>query len=292
MANIVEKKPTVAQFLGSTSVKKYVEGVLKERAGQFVTSLVSMANLTPGLRDCVPETLMYCGLKAASLNLPLDNNLGFAYAVPYKNHGTGIVEAQFQIGYKGIVQLGQRTGQYKSMNVINIHQGELTAWDPFTEELELNIGQDQGARANLPIIGYAAVFTLLNGFKKVSYWPIERVEAHAKRFSKAYNNGPWKTDFNAMARKTVLKEMLSKWGPLSTEMAEAVKFDQSVVKRAEDGAEYPDYVDGGLVEDVALLPESGIEAEFKAEQDKKKTNEELDAEILAMEEADAKANKK
>ena len=287
MANIVEKKPTVAQFLGSTNVKKYVEGVLKERAGQFVTSLVSMANLTPGLKNCEPESLMYCGLKAASLNLPLDNNLGFAYAVPYGK------EAQFQIGYKGLVQLGQRTGQYKSMNVINVHQGELITWDPFTEELELNIVQDQGARANLPITGYAAVFTLLNGFKKVSYWPIERVEDHAERFSKAYKNGPWKTDFNAMARKTVLKDMLSHWGPLSTEMAEAVKFDQSVVKHTEDGAEYPDYVDGGLVEDAALLPaESSIEAEFKASQANKKTNSELDAEILAMEEADAKANKK
>ena len=282
MANIVEKKPTVAQFLGSVNVKKYIEGVLKERAGQFVTSLVSMANLTPGLRDCNPESLMYCGMKAASLNLPLDNNLGFAYAVPYGK------EAQFQIGYRGFVQLGQRTGQYQSMNVINIHKGELISWDPFTEILELEINQDQVYKANLEVIGYAAVFTLINGFKKVSYWPIARVEAHAKRFSKAYNNGPWKTDFHAMARKTVLKEMLSKWGPLSTEMAEAVKFDQAVVKHDESGTEYPEYVDGATVEDVTLLPESGIDAEFKAEQERKASLA-LDAKIAAMEAADVKA---
>ena len=282
MANIVEKKPTVAQFLGSVNVKKYIEGVLKERAGQFVTSLVSMANLTPGLRDCNPESLMYCGMKAASLNLPLDNNLGFAYAVPYGK------EAQFQIGYRGFVQLGQRTGQYQSMNVINIHKGELINWDPFTEILELEINQDQVYKANLEVIGYAAVFTLTNGFKKVSYWPIARVEAHAKRFSKAYNNGPWKTDFHAMARKTVLKEMLSKWGPLSTEMAEAVKFDQAVVKHDEGGNEYPEYVDGAMVEDATLLPESGIDAEFKAEQERKASLA-LDAKIAAMEAADVKA---
>lgn len=276
MSNIVEKKQTVAQFFGSVNTKKYVESVLKERAGQFVTSLVSMANLTPGLRDCNPETLMFCGLKAASLNLPLDNNLGFAYAVPYGK------EAQFQIGYRGFVQLGQRTGLYKNMNVINIHQGELISWDPFTEELVLEMMQDQDARAKLPVIGYAAVFILMNGFKKVSYWPIARVEAHARRFSKAFNNGPWKTDFNAMARKTVLKEMLSHWGPMSTEMAEAVKFDQSIIRKNVDGTEYPDYVDGDVVAtDIKALPESNIEAEFRAEQERKAMNIKLDAEIVA-----------
>jgi len=277
MANIVQQKQTVAQYFGSVNIKKYVESVLKDRAGQFVTSLVSMANLTPGLKECNPETLMFCGMKAASLNLPLDNNLGFAYAVPYGK------EAQFQIGYRGFVQLGQRTGQYKNMNVINVHDGELKSWDPFTEELELEIMQDQEARAKTTVIGYAAVFTLMNGFKKVSYWPIARVEAHAKRFSKAYNNGPWKTDFHAMARKTVLKEMLSKWGPLSTEMAEAVKFDQSVIRKSDDGSEYPDYIDGDVVE-TKSLPESSIEAEFKAEQERKAAFEReeslrLDAEL-------------
>jgi len=286
MANIVVKNPTVAQYLGSVDIKRYIEGVLKERAGQFVTSLVSMANLTPGLKLCDPETLMYCGLKAASLNLPLDNNLGFAYAVPYGK------EAQFQIGYKGLVQLGQRTGQYKNMNVINIHQGELISWDPFAEELELAINQDQEARAKLPVIGYAAVFTLLNGFKKICYWPEARVEAHAKRFSKAYNGGPWKTDFHAMARKTVLKDMLSHWGPLSTEMAEAVKFDQSVIRKTDAGEEYPDYIDGSLVDDVQSLPESSVEAEFKAEQERKKAfdaeeSRRLDAELVAREGANA-----
>ena len=274
--NLAVKKTTVAQFLGSINMKNYIEGVLKERAPQFVTSLVSMANLTPGLRDCDPETLMFCGLKAASLNLPLDNNLGFAYAVPY-----GKV-CQFMIGYRGFVQLAMRTGQYKSMNVINIHQGELLSWDPFTEELELEIMQDQEARAKLPIIGYAAVFTLLNGFKKVSYWPTERVEAHARKFSKAFNNGPWKSDYNAMARKTVLKDMLNHWGPASVEVATAVKFDQSVIKRDEGGNEYPEYVDS-TSEEVHALPESNIDAEFRLAQEAKAESLRIDAELAAKE---------
>jgi len=188
--------------------------------------------------------------------------------------------------YRGFVQLAMRTGQYKSMNVINIHEGELISWDPFTEEIELKMIQDQEARAKFPIIGYASVFILLNGFKKVSYWPEARVLAHAKRFSKAFNSGPWKTDYNAMARKTVLKDMLSHWGPASTEIAEAVKFDQSVVKRGDDGSEYPDYVDG-TSEEIKELPESSIDAEFREAQELKAMNQKLDAEIAAKEEADA-----
>ena len=290
MTDLVVKKPTVAQFLGSTNVKKYVESVLKERAGQFVTSLVSLANITPALKNCEPETLMYCGLKAASLNLPLDNNLGFAYAIPFKRKIKNdknvvideITEAQFMLGYRAFVQLGQRTGLYKVMNTINIHKGELISWDPFTEELVLDLNQDLVARAKLPVIGYAGVFELLNGFKKVSYWPKERVLAHAQRFSKTFNNGPWQTDFDAMARKTVLKDMLSHWGPMSTEMAQAVKFDQAVIRKDEGGEPYPDYVDGDVVE-VKELPESSVEAEFKAEQARKAESLRLDAELTAKE---------
>ncbi|HZK84879.1 MAG TPA: recombinase RecT [Desulfosporosinus sp.] len=291
---IAVKKPTVAQFLGSVNVKKYIEGVLKERAPQFVTSLVSMANITPSLKNCVPETLMYCGLKAASLNLPLDNNLGFAYAIPFKrkvkndkNVVTGeVTEAQFMLGYRAFVQLGQRTGLYKVMNVIDIHKGELISWDPFTEVLELELNKDLVYRAKLDVIGYAGVFELMNGFKKVSYWPKERVTAHAQRFSKTFNNGPWQSDFNAMARKTVLKDMLNHWGPMSTEIAQAVKFDQSVIRKDDDGEEYPDYVDIAG-EELKELPENSIDAEFKAEQERKASLE-LDAKIAAMEDADAK----
>lgn len=251
---------TVAQYLNSDNTKKYLESVLKDRAGQFITSLVSLSNLTPNMVNCEPKTLMYCGLKAASLNLPLDNSLGFAYAIPYGK------SAQFQMGYKGYVQLAQRTGQYRRINVIDVRQGELKKWDTFTEELELEMIQDQSLRDKATVIGYAGMFELVNGYRKVSYWTKERVEKHAKRFSKTYNNGPWKTDFDAMAKKTVIKDLLSKWGPLSTEIMEAIKFDNSVIHKNDDGSETPEYVDVQFEATEEKFPSSGLAEEFAQEQ--------------------------
>jgi recombination protein RecT len=228
---------TVASYLNNDKVKKYLESVLKDRAGQFITSLVSMSNLTPGLAKCDPNTLMQCGLKAASLNLPLDNNLGFAYAIPYSN------KASFQMGYKGFIQLAQRTGQYKTINAVAVKEGELTKWEPFTEELEITMNQDAVKREKLPVIGYAAILRLNNGFEKKIYWSRAEVLAHAKRFSKTFGNGPWQTDFDKMAMKTVLKDLISKYGPMSVELQEAIKFDQAVIKEDAEGNQYPEYPD-------------------------------------------------
>ncbi len=262
---------TVAQFLNADTTKKYLDGILKQRAGQFVTSLVSLSNLTPGLTGADPRTLMYCGLKAASLNLPLDNNLGFAYAIPYNNKkddGKGgeikVLEAQFQLGYRGYVQLAQRTGQYKNINVIDVRVGELEKWDQFTEELTLCLIDDLEKRIKQPVIGYAGYFELLNGYRKTTYWTKDRVMQHAKRFSKAFKFGPWQTDFDQMAKKTVIKELLSKWGPLSTEIIDAVKFDQAVI-REKEGAETPDYIDvpGDFVVDATNESSGDLEAEFQ-----------------------------
>lgn len=227
---------TVASYLNNDKVKNYLESILKDRAGQFITSLVSMSNLTPGLSKCEPNSLMQCGLKATSLNLPLDNNLGFAYVIPYSN------KAQFQMGYKGFIQLAQRTGQYKTINVVPVKEGELKKWDSFNEELEIEMVEDS-KREKLPTIGYAAIFKLINGFEKKIYWSRAEVLTHAKRFSKTFGNGPWQTDFDKMAMKTVLKDLISKYGPMSVELQEAIKFDQSIIKQAEDGSEYPEYPD-------------------------------------------------
>lgn len=256
---------TISQYLNSDSVKKHVEGILKERAPQLMTSLISLANLTPGLAKCEPKTLLYCGMKAASLNLPLDNNLGFAYAVPYNNNKTRVTEAQFQAGYRAFIQLAQRSGQYKKINVLEIRQGELKTWDPFTEELELVLIEDIDKREKLAVIGYAGMFELLNGFKKVTYWPKDRILKHAKRFSKTFNKGPWQTDFDAMAKKTVIKELISKWGPMSIQLQETVKFDQSVIRENDDGAEIPDYIDAQFeAEDETTEPsQDDLEAEFQ-----------------------------
>lgn len=238
MSNLPAKQLTVSSYLNQDQVRKHLDSMLKERAGQFITSLVSLSNLTKGLEKCDPKTLLYCGLKAASMDLPLDNNLGFAYAVPYGQ------SAQFQIGYRGLIQLAQRTGQYKSINVIEIRAGELENWDVLNETLTLVIIEDVEKREKQPVVGYVSTFELINGFRKTVYWSRAKVEAHGKRFSKTYNNGPWKSDFDAMAKKTVLKELLSKWGPLSIKMQEAIKFDQAVIRKDEEtGEEIPDYMD-------------------------------------------------
>ena len=256
---------TISQYLNRVDVKKHIESILKDRAPQLITSLISLSNLTPGLAKCDPKTLLYCGMKAASLNLPLDNNLGFAYAVPFTNHKTGVTEAQFIAGYRAFIQLAQRSGQYKKINVIEVKTGELKKWDPFTEELELVLIEDVDKRESLPVIGYAAMFELLNGFSKTSYWPKDRVLKHAKRFSKTFNKGPWQTDFDMMAKKTVIKDLIGKWGPMSIELQEAIKYDQAVIRETEDGTEVPDYIDAQFeAKDDPEPPQNDLQAEFEA----------------------------
>jgi recombination protein RecT len=260
---------TVAQYLSNGNVKKYLEGVLKERATQFITSLVSLSNLTPGLSKCDPNSIMQCGLKAASMNLPLDNNLGFVYAIPYGD------KAQFQMGYRGYIQLAQRTGQYKTINVIDIRAGELVSWDEFGEVLEVCTIKDKNARSKQAVVAYAAVFELLNGFRKVVFWTKEEVLFHAKKFSKTFNKGPWQTDFDAMAKKTVLKDMLSKWGPMSIEMQDAIKFDQAVIKTNDDGTQEPEYIDttDGVIETTCEVVPDAVDDEFKKFQEQKKVEQ-------------------
>jgi recombination protein RecT len=287
MANntaLATRQMSISQYLNSDNVKKHVEGILKDRAPQLMTSLISLSNLTPGLKDCDPKTLLYCGMKAASMDLPLDNSLGFVYAIPYKRGE--IVEAQFQPGYRAYIQLAQRTGQYKMINVLEIKVGELISWDPFTEELKLQLIPDQEKRDQVAVLGYAAMFELLNGFKKTIYWPKEKVLKHAKRFSKTYNKnqdrfasynkykkewipGTWETDFDAMAKKTVIKELISKWGPMSIQLQEAVKFDQAVIRETDDGTEVPDYVDAQYEVDAKEVPENDLEAEFQRDWEEK-----------------------
>lgn len=266
---IAARQMSISQYLNSDNVKKHVEGILKDRAPQLITSLISLSNLTPGLAKCDPKTLLYCGMKAASLNLPLDNNLGFAYAIPFNNKKAGAVEAQFMAGYRAYIQLAQRSGQYKRINALEIKVGELVKWDPFTETLELQLINDQEQRDKAAVLGYAAMFELLNGFTKTIYWSKDKILKHAKRFSKTFSNGPWQTDFDAMAKKTVIKELISKWGPMSIQLQEAIKFDQAVIRETDDGTEVPDYVDAQHEVDVKEVPENDLEAEFQRDWEEK-----------------------
>lgn len=225
----------------------YLRQVLGKNATGFVTSLTSIVSNNMALQNCEPLSLMYVGIKAAALNLPLDPNLGFAYAIPYYNGKAKKTEAQFQMGYKGFVQLAIRSGQFKAINVTDVREGEYQGEDLLTGELKITIADGREQRK---VVGYAAYMRLVNGFEKSLYWSVEKVEAHAKQYSQTYsstkdyirNSSKWTTDFDAMAKKTVLKMLLSKYAPLSIEMQNAIQYDQAVFN-SDGGNEYLDNAD-------------------------------------------------
>ncbi|PRR77662.1 recombination and repair protein RecT [Clostridium liquoris] len=209
---------TVKGLLESPAIKKRFEEVLKQRAPQYMSSIVNLVNGDANLKKCDQMSVIASCMVAATLDLPVDKNLGYAWVVPYGN------KAQFQLGYKGYVQLALRTGQYKSINVIEIHEGELIEWNPLTEELRIDFEKKKSDA----IIGYAGYFELINGFRKSTYWTKEQITKHKNKFSKS--DFGWKKDFDAMAKKTVLRNMLSKWGILSIEMQNAYTADQETIK--------------------------------------------------------------
>ncbi|OMI06408.1 recombinase RecT [Bacillus paralicheniformis] len=206
-------------LLKSPKVLKRFEEVLGKRATQFTASILSLYNSEETLRKAEPMSIVSAAMVAATLDLPVDKNLGYAWIVPYGG------KAQFQLGYKGYIQLALRTGQYKYINCIPVHEGELQKWNPLTEEIEIDFEK----RESEDVIGYAAYFELLNGFRKTVYWTKAQVEKHKKKFSKS--NFGWGKDWDAMALKTVLKSMLSKWGILSVEMQKAVIEDEESRER-------------------------------------------------------------
>lgn len=227
---------TLRGLLESPAYKGRFEEILGKRTPQFVSSVLSVGN-TLGA-DCDPRSIVTAAMTAATLDLPVDKNLGFAWIVPYKDYGNK--KAQFQMGYKGYIQLGLRTGQYRRMNARAINAEALGGFDEVGEPvIHWELIDDAQ-----PAVGYVFAFTLINGFTKVSYWPRQRVEEHAKKFSKSYNgNSPWKSNFDAMALKTVIKNELARWGILSVEMQQAIKFDQATVDDIGAAPYYPDGTD-------------------------------------------------
>ena len=239
----------------------YLRQVLGKNATGFVTSLTSIVSNSVNLQMCEPLSLMYVGIKAAALNLPLDPNLGFAYAIPYKNNKTGKTEAQFQIGWKGVLQLAIRSGQFKAINVTDVREGEYQGEDLLTGEMRLTSVDN---REQHKIVGYAAYMRLVNGFEKSVYWSVEKVEAHARQYSQTYSSSKdyirkqskWTTDFDAMAKKTVLKMLLSKYAPLSIEMRDAIQSDQAVFT-SEGESKYLDNPD--TAESLEEMAEEAVE---------------------------------
>ena len=244
LQNTSKNKNTVGQvtlksMINDERTKNKFKEMLGNKAAGFLTSLMNTTNGNTQLQQADPNSILKAGAIAATLDLPIDPNLGFAYIVPYNNKGKN--EAQFQMGYKGFVQLAIRTGQYKRINVTELYEGQFESYDPITDELKYNLDN----RLSDEITHYVAYFQTINGFEKYNVMSKEEIENHAKKFSKTYSykGSSWQTNFNTMAKKTVLKLLLSKFGILSIEMQTAQKADQAVIREFDKNNIEVEYVD-------------------------------------------------
>lgn len=207
--------------IGTDSIQEQFRNALNDGAPLFIASLIDIYNNDKTLQECSPQAVIMEALKAATLKLPINKSLGFAYIVPYRNK-KGQHEPQFQVGYKGYIQLAMRTGQYKFINADVVFEGELKKSDKLTGEVDLS-----GEAKSGKVAGYFAYIETVNGFKKTLYWSTDKVLAHAKRYSKSFNRetSAWKTNFDEMALKTLIRNLLSKYGIMSVEMMSAFSSD-------------------------------------------------------------------
>ena len=291
-------------YLQNDAVKKRINQVVGGKNGtRFISSIVSAVQNTPALQECTSPSIVNAALLGEALNLSPSPQLGQFYMVPFDNKKKGCKEAQFQLGYKGYIQLAIRSGYYKKLNVLAIKEGELVRYDPLDEEVEVNLIDDDILREEAPTMGYFAMFEYENGFRKTLYWSKKKMLAHAEKYSFAfYKNGGakslelleqgkipekdmwkyssfWFKDFDGMALKTMLRQLISKWGIMSIDLQNAIDKDMAVIH--EDGkTEYVDAVkaeDDGVVSDQELqevqedqpaapgtqqLDPKGIEASF------------------------------
>ncbi len=223
-------KQTVNQLMNAMLDGEKLRGrfndLLGKRTPQFVSSLVSLVNADANLQQAFfesPMTVIQSALKAASFDLPIDQNLGYAYIVPFKNskkqadgNWKKTMEASFILGWKGMHQLALRTGAYKTINVIDVREGELKTYNRLTEEVDISFVEDEDVRESLPIIGYVGYYRLVNGAEKTIYMTVKQIENHEKKHRKGdYMGKGWRDDFDAMARKTVYRKLIGKWGVMS-----------------------------------------------------------------------------
>lgn len=215
-------------MLSSDSIKSRFKEILGQKAPGFISSILSVANGNTMLQGAEAQSVLNAAVIAATLDLPINPNLGYAAIVPYNDRKKGTCVAQFQLQYKGLVELCLRSGQFASLIDEVVYEGQLVRKNKFTGEYIF----DEDAKTSDKVIGYMAYFRLVNGFEKTFYMTLEEVEKHAKTYSQTYKNGygVWKDSFDCMARKTVLKLLLSKYAPKSIQMQQALTFDQSVVK--------------------------------------------------------------
>lgn len=235
----VTVQKTAISLLQRDDVKQKFKELLGNKSAGFLSSVLSAVQSNEMLKKATPESVYMSAMMAAALDLPINQNLGFAYIIPYNNRVKGengndiwVTSAQFQMGYKGFIQLAQRTGLYKTISACPVYEGQLISEDPLK-----GFVFDWTAKTSDTVIGYAGFFALMNGFEKTIYMTVSELQKHGARYSKTYsqNSSKWKTDFEAMAMKTVIKLLIAKYGPLSVDvvMQKAVTVDQSIINDAD-----------------------------------------------------------
>lgn len=237
-----KRNTSLAAYLTQEAVKNQISNIVGGRSQRFISAIVSAVNTNPQLQECTNQSIVSGALLGESLNLSPSPQLGQYYLVPFNDRNKGKV-AQFQLGYKGYIQLAIRSGQYKKLNVLAIKKGELVKFDPLNEEIEVNLMPNEEERENAETVGYYAMFEYTNGFRKAIYWSKAKMEAHAMRYSMGYRAKKgytfWEKDFDAMAYKTMLRQLISKWGIMSVDMVNAFENDMAVLN--EDGSKF--YID-------------------------------------------------
>ena len=308
--NSLAKKPAkmgLTAYLSQDAVKKQINNVVggKNRT-RFISSIVSAAQATPALQECTNPSILSAALLGEALNLSPSPQLGQFYMVPFDNRKKGCKEAQFQLGYKGYIQLAERSGYYKKLNVLAIKEGELIRYDPLDEEIEVELIDDDVIREETPAMGYYAMFEYENGFRKTMYWSKKKMMAHAEKYSPAFSrNGGAKTlelleqgeipekdlwkyssfwfkDFDGMALKTMLRQLISKWGIMSIDLQKAIDKDMAVIQ--EDGsADYVENVAEELDNDnvVAEQEINEVQPETKAPDPEKESDQREASDIEA-----------
>jgi len=234
---VAKQKPK--DFFAQDNVKQKFAEIMGKRSTAFMTSVLQCVAQNQLLANANVNSIYQSAMMAAVLDLPINPNLGFAAIIPYKTKNKETQQwedvAQFQVMAKGFNQLAMRSGQFKKLSQTDVREGEIKKRDRLTGDIEFQWEEDDAIRAKLPIIGYVAYFSLLNGFEKQNYMSVQEVKDHATRYSQTYKKGygNWVDSFDAMALKTVTKLLLSKWAPLSVEMQSAVIADQSVINNHE-----------------------------------------------------------
>lgn len=257
MSTQVIKQQTVANFLNKSG--EFLEKTLGKKKSEFVSNLIALSEADKSLQECNPADLMKCAMNATALNLPLNKNLGYAYVIAYnqwnKETNKTEIKPQFQMGYKGFIQLAIRSGQYKTINACEVREGEIRR-NKFTGHIEFF-----GENPTGEVIGFLAYFELLNGFMQSNYMTIDEIKAHAEKYSKSGFDkktkelkGNWKDNFETMAKKTVLKLLLNRFGVLSVEMQNAILTDQ-----ADHNGQYIDNPQGRYVVDTEIIEQNDPE---------------------------------